>query len=376
MMRPEHKSVLGNKCAGVKGSCDDVHLDVQCTWDRFLTALSRIPLSIFIWIGLLAGTPLGAQEIWLAPQPTAVDRLDMFKPDAPWSAAASHTQVFKFYANQAFNAATQSEIDPILADINRRGIAIALESGFINVGANPRPACGGWGRVEGYGPVAMHETVASKIKKAGGIVKYIAMDEPLWYGHYFKGYPGGQPGCHSSVDEILKLIMPSLDVYIREFPGVQIGDIEPSNALANQPDWQSTLTTWTDHFRATTGRPLAFLQLDITWDRPQAPEHGRMVYTYAQNLVHQKLLGKIGIIYDGNPQDPSDAAWVEAARDHIILMERDYGLKPDQAIIQSWHTHPTHAMPDTSPDTLTGLVDFYVSRERSSTTGAGKQQRQ
>jgi hypothetical protein len=29
----------------------------------------------------------------------------------------------------------------------------------INVGAKPPPPCGGWGAVEGYGLVAMHEMV-------------------------------------------------------------------------------------------------------------------------------------------------------------------------------------------------------------------------
>ena len=333
-----------------------------------MTNLLRLLPLVLIWIGLPADTPLRAEEIWraediwLAPPTTAVDRLDMFKPDAPWRTAASHTQVFKFYANPAFNSASQEVVNQIVADLNRRGIAIALETGVINVAASPHPACGGWGMVEGYGPVAMHETIARKIRKAGGVVKYIAMDEPLWYGHYFKGYPGGQPGCQSSVDEILGLILPSLNVYKREFPGVQIGDIEPSNVLANQADWQRTLTTWTAHFHAIMDQPLAFLHLDIAWDEPQAAQHGRLVYTYAQDLVRQKLIGKIGIIYDGNAKDPSDAAWVQAARDHILLAERDYHLKPDQAIIQSWHTHPTHAMPDTSIDTLTGLVNFYVAR--------------
>jgi hypothetical protein len=64
-------------------------------------------------------------------------------------------------------------------------------------------------------------------------------------------------------------------------------------------------------------------------------------------------------------RDPSDAAWAQAAREHVILMERDYGLHPDQAIFQSWHGHPTDAMPETSPDTLGSLVDFYVATKSS-----------
>jgi hypothetical protein len=327
-------------------------------------------------VALSAGTSVRAQEIWLAPLQglqSAVDRMDLFKPDAPWKNAASHTQVFKFYPNPAFNAAPQDEVDTVVADLKRRGIAIALEAGVMNVTGNPRPACGGWGLVEGYGPVAMHEVIARKIKKAGGVVKYIAMDEPCWFGHYYKGRPGDQPGCQLSIGDLLKLVAPSLAVFVREFPVVIIGEIEPSNALANQPSWHDDLTKWATDYRAAIGRPLAFLQLDAAWAQPRAPQHARMVYQFAQE--HRQLFGKIGVIYNGNPNDPSDAAWVQAASDHVTLMERDYGLHPDQAIFQSWHLHPTHAMPETSPDTLTSLVDFYVARKSSPPAGRDAERR-
>ena len=31
---------------------------------------------------------------------------------------------------------------------------------------------------------------AEKIKAAGGEIVYVAMDEPLWYGHYVREYTG------------------------------------------------------------------------------------------------------------------------------------------------------------------------------------------
>jgi hypothetical protein len=40
------------------------------------------------------------------------------------------------------------------------------------------------------------------------------------------------------------------------------------------------------------------------------------VYQFAHD--RRQLFGKIGIIYNGNPNDPSDAAWVQSARDHVI----------------------------------------------------------
>jgi hypothetical protein len=319
-------------------------------------------LSAVVTLGLFVSTTVEAQQIWLAPQGDAADRMELFKSEAPWRNAASHTQVFKFYANTGFNAPPQEEVNVIVSDLKRRGIAIGLEAGVMNVGGKPKPACGGWGSVEGYGPVAMHEVIARKIKKAGGSVKYIAMDEPLWFGHYYTGKPGAQPGCHLAIGDVVKLILPSLEVYMREFPDVIIGDIEPSNALANQPNWQRDYAAWATEFRSAVGRPLAFLQLDAAWAQQQAPQHARMVYGYAQDLIKRRLLGGVGVIYNGNSDAASDAAWVQSARNHVLLMERDYGLQPDQAVFQSWVPHPTHTLPETSSDTLTSLLDWYVGR--------------
>jgi hypothetical protein len=315
-------------------------------------------------VSWLPDTGAWAQEIWFAPQQDAVDRLDLFKPDASWKKAASHTQIYKFYANKAFNTPPQEEVELMIKDLNRRGIAIALEAGVLNVAAKPPPVCGGWGLVEGYGPVALHELIAKKIKQAGGVVKYIAMDEPLFYGHYFKGKPRGQPGCQSSIREVAALAAQSLAVYIREFPGVVIGDTEPSNALTRQPNWQDDFATWTTEFRAATGRPLAFLQIDAAWAEPGADASMRAVYAYAQGLMRKGQLAKIGIIYNGNPGDASDAGWVASARAHIDLVEHTYGFHPDQAVFQSWHKYPTHTLPETSPETLTGLIDFYIERRK------------
>ena len=63
------------------------------------------------------------------------------------------------------------------------------------------------------------------------------MDEPLWFGHYFRGRRGGQPGCQSSVDQILELIRGPLSVYAEEFPNIIVGDTEPTD-IAEQNDWQ------------------------------------------------------------------------------------------------------------------------------------------
>src|SRR5450631_4301158 len=216
-----------------------------------------------------------AQDIWFAPPAApassrlhrAVDLMDLFRTDAPWQEAASHVKVFKLYASY-LSGAPQEEVDAIVSDLNRRHIPIALEVGVMNIGPKAtNPPCGGLGLVEGYGIPKVARANSDKIKRAGGTIQFIAMDEPLWFGHYFKGKPGGQPGCQSSIDQILDLIKAPLAVYQEEFPNIVIGDTEPTD-IAEQYRWKDDVSAWVIGFRNQTGRPLAFLHLDIPFNRP------------------------------------------------------------------------------------------------------------
>jgi hypothetical protein len=205
------------------------------------------------------------------------------------------------------------------------------------------------------------------VKAAGGTIKYLVMDEPLYFGHY-----SNRPHtCHSPISVVLGQIVPTLNTYRQEFPDIVIGEVEPTRfpAYAN---WQADLLTWTKGFNAAWGRPLAFMQLDIPWsddgghvpgaDRAsKQPEDSLAFYAYLQALQRLHLLGRIGIIHDGTSQDKTDAAWVQDAREHLRLMEEKHGLHPDQDIFQSWMPYPTHALPESQPDTLTSLIDWFFS---------------
>jgi len=313
-----------------------------------------------------AWSQTASPEVWLAPNGLAPQRVsamdfgDLFTPYAPWQFAAAHTQVFKFYSGYLLHT-PQPQIDAIVADLNRRGIAIAIEDGVMDVPHNPDSGCGGMGNVEGYGIAARATRLCEIVKSAHGEIAYLAMDEPLYYGHYFTSAPGKGVGCHSSIDEILRLAKPTLDAFLEEFPNIQIGDIEPTVFAGNQLNWRSDLSTWATGFRATMGQRLAFYDLDVEWLRPHGAQEAASVFQSASLLKGQHLVGKVGIFYNGTPRDTSDLAWVQAAQSHILLMEGEYQLHPDQVIFQSWNPYPSHVLPETAPDTMTSLVDFYFS---------------
>jgi len=307
-----------------------------------------------------------APQIWLGPQalppplPSAVDYMDMFKPAAPWKDAAAHVQVFTLPG--AFVTHTSpEELNTIVANLKNRGMAIALAVGVMNAPHNPASGCGGLGNVEGYGTVLMATKISRMIKNAGGEIKYLVMDEPLFYGHYYTHAEGKGTGCQSSIAEIVQLIKPTLSVYMQEFPNSVIGEVEPTFFIDGQAKWRSDLSAWAAAYRAAMRKPLAFMHLDIEWPLANGVQDALVVYKAAQELVGRHLIGQIGVIYNGSRQDSSDVTWVKAARDHLLLLEGKYRLRPDHVIFQSWTPNPTHAMPETAPDTLTSLVDFYFS---------------
>jgi hypothetical protein len=103
------------------------------------------------------------------------------------------------------------------------------------------------------------------------------------------------------------------------------------------------------------------MQVNIQWDQPDAVQNASVFYKFSQQLQRQGLLGRLGVAYDGSVNEQSDKAWTKAARNHVVLLEKEYELRPDQVIFQSLQLNPTHAMPDSAQDTLTSLVNFYFT---------------
>ena len=55
--------------------------------------------------------------------------MSLFEPDAAWQEAANHIQVFKLYGEWVAYDATEAELQQVVADLRRRGLALAVEAG-------------------------------------------------------------------------------------------------------------------------------------------------------------------------------------------------------------------------------------------------------
>ena len=69
-----------------------------------------------------------------------------------------------------------------------------------------------------------------------------------------------------------------------------------------------------------------------------------------------------GIIYDGDFMDGA-LQWTTSAERRFANIEINSQAVPDDTIFESWHPQPLYGLPDSSPGTMTNLVDRYIAVE-------------
>ena len=296
-------------------------------------------------------------EVWLSGVPPFVrqqtfqesdsDYMDLFKPDAPWSKSAQTVRVFMINGALVMHQSDQ-ELKAVFSDLKRRNIALAIEMGLLSgKDSTGQQACGV--SVEGFAAPDNAKVVANRIQKAGGVLAYVAMDEPLWYAHHFSG----KNACGWTMKEVARDIIPRVAALREKFPAVQIGDIEPVGT-AQPPDWVEEISQWTQVYRKVVGEPLSFFHADVAWNGPWQQQ-----LLAVKSRVNAAGL-KFGIIYDGGgAKEESDDAWTREAEQRFRMVESNPSMIPDHAIIQTWARWPKKMLPEDQPGTLTNLVLKY-----------------
>lgn len=309
--------------------------------DRLFAATClRIALVIALGCGSTHVSAGAVQDIWFVPKYNQ-DFMDLFAPGAPWNQAAGHIKVFELSV-ATLTKAPAPDLQKVFAGLRERHIALALD--MLPLKGSPT-TCGF--HVEGYSNPGQTLAIAKHVKALGAEPMYYDMDEPLWYGHYYKG----ANACKNDLTTIAQDVAEKVKQVRDMFPGVKIGESEPLIAVVEQ-DGIAGLEKWLEAYRRAVGEPLGFIRLDMEWQGPWR----QRVPAIAQ-LLHREGVA-LQVIYNGSGQDKSDDEWVNHATQHAKDFE---GLvKPDSVAIQTWTPRPTHVLPDTDPRTLTGLVNQYA----------------
>jgi len=312
-----------------------------------VTELRGFVVLMLVIVGSLAmyGPARGA-EVWLASTDpygrgphrpnVALDYLDLFAEDAPWQTVASRISVFKV-GPSLVDAAPDDVLRRVFHDLDHRGIALAWEAGVVP----PGPSCGTG--TEGYAGDTGRSV--RRIKAAGGNLAFVAMDEPLWYGHV-ADLPHS---CRLSLPELASGVAHNVAIIRSVFPDVQLGDIEPVGTKLGAA-WPDLISAWSAAFHEATGTPLRFFHADINWDAAWRKDLSRL----SPLLERQGI--RLGVIYNGDPRAADDVAWTDRAMEHFQDVRDLAGIVPAADIFQTWDPRPTRLLPESRPGSLTNLV--------------------
>jgi hypothetical protein len=313
---------------------------------------SRLAIAVLASLALIVPSA-SASEIWLIagvpvlnqdPQWHGIraDAADMWTADAPWRTVAHNTRVVLFPPGVVLRAKDDDVLKQAFSDLKRRNIALALEMGLLTQTDSCRY------RGEGYlDSVQTVKNALERIRRNGGELSYIAMDEPFYYAHQYSG----PNACHEPTTEIARRVAATVAIARSIFPNVRIGDEEVVDASRPATD---ELAEWADAYRAAVGEPLSFIHADVAWSGLAM----RNLKPLAAALKARQVA--LGIIYNAEAEARSDDAFAQSATEHFVEIEQVLGVHPDHAVFQSWVHTPTRMMPENQPGTLTNLALRYL----------------
>ena len=216
----------------------------------------------------------------------------------------------------------------------------------------------GVGNGEGYGGDLVGIFV-SRVKNLGGTIDYVDMDEPLWFGHISTTRNALATDLNLPIPVLAKNIAAQVATIHQYFPNAQIGDTEPVSGIVEPVDYVSQVMQFAAAYQSAVGSPLAFWHADSSKSTVNAlPLQELSTQLRAQGI-------RFGIIYDGTPSDLTGLQWTTDAEQYFAGIETNPSMVPDDAVIMSWQAQPLYALPETTPGTMTYLVDRYVAGETS-----------
>jgi hypothetical protein len=312
---------------------------------RFLPSLLGISM---LWLNIHTQ----AQKIWFAP-PDNLDRgartynhdfPGLFDASPAWSARAD-----VFVLSPKFTAeATQESGDRVAGFLASHHIALAVSTGAVQMdNAQPTPGECGFG-VEGYSRPLKNQIIFARWKRFGIDVPYIALDEPLSFGHHFQS----ARGCQYSIQETAHRVAASIAEIRKSYPNAKIVDYEAAATTVPTKQWLADLQEWLTAYRKETGELPDSVVFDVDWRKPwlDAVRPGT-------ELVH-RIGVKAGIFLDGTAPSISDANAVATTKQNMAAVA-SAKLPLDLVVIANWTAHPANDLPESDPNSLTGVLHYY-----------------
>jgi hypothetical protein len=332
-------------------------------WTRLLPVLAAVAaaaLPVPVRAQALDSAASLRARLWFHPLPPIAegpygpmgsrDFAALFARRSAWPRAMAHVGVVGMYAGWIASVSDQ-ELQHTVAFLNAHGMGIEIEAPALQA-----PATCGSG-VEGYVPFGQslfEFTLAylQRLKALGAQVLFVKVDEPFYFGSVSQD----PRACRLPVPEVAVAVAQFAQLVGLIYPQAAIGDVEPIVATAYGPDLVTAMAQWHQVYQEVTGAPFPFFFADIDFSNPAWPQIVKAVED--DTRLHGT---RFGIIYIGDPLDTSDAEWADKVVSRFRLYQGENGGRPDYVLFQSWQVHPTLCLPDSDPDTFTGVIDAYLA---------------
>jgi hypothetical protein len=289
--------------------------------------------------------------------------LDLFTSPDDWAGARAKIDVFKFYSGQVGSEGWSCDQNPAavcgdnylenfvtvdaFSKIEQWGLDLAIESFFAGpVMAVDPIECSTPTHVQNF-TLNGSINVIQSVEDNGGVVKYLAMDEPLrqWLPAYFYIYTGQSDPRPCLVDSI-GVIADYVAAYISQmqvwFPSIPIGHIElyPEVGVEQYKEWVIALEA--------RGVSIPFLHLDVNGPRLDQYNSWGMNIDFGADLLELKTFLEprgieLGVIFTDiycnsqlwEPDTYDDETYYDATLDWLNAVDST-GVEIDHRIFQSW----------------------------------------
>jgi hypothetical protein len=320
-------------------------------------------------LAVVAVSPVGSapavNRIWFSPGPGTLDYLRLFEHPEEWPRARSVISTFKFYAQHTQTPAP-AIVGPNTYDaLVRAGAFRQLRTWKIKTAMEAGAVKEFWCTPDASGMEASVRSTLDAVRaidRAGGVVDFLAMDEPWVSG---RARACGGPALDPTADRVA-FYMSSVG---RAYPSLQVGLIEAypfSSAEA--------IESMVEMLRAR-GVPPAFLHMDVDWHALEPGVFARDMRRLQAFAAARRM--PFGIILVGYNGEADSLYAVDAAgmANLIAGAFADWNAMPAHLIIQSWVVTATGLFitPSNLPEdriyTHTNLVWQLFRRLRGATGG-------
>jgi len=331
---------------------------------KFVITCSLIVLSTILPVNNIFAQPQGTPDrVWFSPNTASVDMLEMFTSPEDWSFARARIDVFKFSVSQVGSGGWGCQLNPAqicgenyldnlvavdaFSKLGQWGIGIGIESFIAGPVVSMDPIeCSTAQNVFNLS-LSGSINVIQNVEANGGVVRYLAMDEPMrqWLPAYYYIHTGQTDPRPCLVDS-LEVLADHVSAYILQmeewFPDIPIGHIElyPEVSIEQFKNWIIALEA--------RGVSLPFLHLDVNGPRVDQYNSWGITIDIAADFAELKtFLDAHGIAFgviftdiQWNSQlweegTYDDQTYYDGTMGWIDIVEST-GVELDHIVIQSW----------------------------------------